>query len=91
MSSGIAPEALPHTTGVILAGGLARRMGGHDKGLLEVNGRPMVLHIRDQLKPQVDQLLINANRNQQTYSALTGCPVISDQVGDFAGPLAGMA
>jgi molybdopterin-guanine dinucleotide biosynthesis protein A len=91
MSSGIAPEALPHTTGVILAGGLARRMGGHDKGLLEVNGRPMVLHIRDQLQPQVDQLLINANRNQPTYSALTGCPVISDQVGDFAGPLAGMA
>lgn len=93
MNSGISPEpaALPPTTGVILAGGLARRMGGHDKGLLEVDGKPMVLHIQAQLQPQVDHLLINANRNQDTYAALTGCPVISDQVGDFAGPLAGMA
>lgn len=91
MNSGIAPESMPPITGVILAGGLARRMGGHDKGLLEVNGRPMVLHIREQLQPQVEQLLINANRNQQTYSDLTGCPVIGDQVGEFAGPLAGMA
>lgn len=93
MNSGIAPEStdLPPTTGVILAGGLARRMGGHDKGLLEVNGRPMVLHIRDLLRPQVDHLVINANRNHQTYATLTGCPVVCDQVGDFAGPLAGMA
>lgn len=78
-------------TGVILAGGLARRMGGHDKGLLKVNDKPMVLHIRDQLLPQVEHLIINANRNQDAYASLTGCPVIGDQVGDFAGPLAGMA
>ncbi|MFP4610827.1 MAG: molybdenum cofactor guanylyltransferase MobA [Thiohalophilus sp.] len=93
MNSGIFPEAapLPPTTGVILAGGLARRMGGHDKGLLEVDGRPMVLHIHAQLQPQVNHLVINANRNQDTYAALTGCEVIRDQIGDFAGPLAGMA
>ena len=93
MNSGISPEPFspPPTTGVILAGGLARRMGGHDKGLLAINGRPMVQHIQDLLCPQVDQLLINANRNQESYASLTGCPVIGDQVGDFAGPLAGMA
>ena len=93
MNSGVSPEplVLPPTTGVILAGGLARRMGGHDKGLLEIAGTPMVRHIHALLQPQVDQLLINANRNQDTYASLTGCEVIGDQVGDFAGPLAGMA
>lgn len=93
MNNGASPDSpsRPPTTGVILAGGLARRMGGNDKGLLEVNDKPMVLHIRDLLRPQVDHLMINANRNLQAYAALTDCPVVPDQVGDFAGPLAGMA
>lgn len=79
------------TAGVILAGGRATRMGGNDKGLLPINGRPMVCHITELLRPQVDKLLINANRNQSRYAELTGCPVINDEIGNFAGPLAGMA
>ena len=76
---------------LILAGGRATRMGGNDKGLLPVNGRPMVLHVMKLLRPQVDSLYINANRNQAIYADLTGCPIIEDGIGDFAGPLAGMA
>ena len=78
-------------TGVILAGGRATRMGGQDKGLIKIRGKPMVLHIRDRLRPQVDSLLINANRNLEIYQALTACPVITDEISDYAGPLAGMA
>lgn len=66
-------------------------MGGEDKGLLALNGRPMVSHIATLLRPQVDSLFINANRNQAHYAHLTYCPVISDHIGEFAGPLAGMA
>ena len=49
-------------TGIILAGGLARRMGGIDKGLIPFLGKPMIAHVIDQLKPQVEDMLINANR-----------------------------
>lgn len=78
-------------TGVILAGGRSSRMGGLDKGLLEVNGVPMVTYIVDALHSQVGKLLINANRNLGVYARLGECEVVSDAVGDFAGPLAGMA
>jgi len=78
-------------TGVVLAGGRARRMGGEDKGLVEVAGRPMVEHVVDALRPQVKTLLINANRNLDVYRALGRCAVVADTLGDFAGPLAGMA
>jgi molybdopterin-guanine dinucleotide biosynthesis protein A len=93
MTSGTGHNAAApkQTAGVILAGGRATRMGGNDKGLLPINGRPMILHISEILRPQVDRLLINANRNQTTYAALTGCPLVSDHIGNFAGPLAGMA
>jgi molybdopterin-guanine dinucleotide biosynthesis protein A len=76
-------------TGVVLAGGQGRRMGGVDKGLQCLNGRPMVEHILARLQPQVGHLLINANRNPQAYAAF-GYPVIADAVPDFAGPLAGL-
>ena len=82
-------------TGLVLAGGLARRMQGPadqppvDKGLMPLRGRPLVAHAIDRLKPQVGGLLINANRNQADYARL-GVPVIPDQVGGFAGPLAGL-
>ena len=78
-------------TGVILAGGRATRMGGQDKGLIELSGRPMVEYIIDILRPQVKDLLINANRHMEEYAKLGRCPVFRDDVEGFAGPLAGMA
>ena len=77
-------------TAVILAGGQARRMGGLDKGLLELAGRPMIEHIIAALAPQVSGLLINANRNLERYREY-GLPVITDLMGEYFGPLAGMA
>lgn len=76
-------------TGVVLAGGLGRRMGGVDKGLQPLRGRPMVAWVVDRLAPQVDEVLVNANQNVDTYRAL-GHRVVSDEVGGFAGPLAGL-
>jgi molybdopterin-guanine dinucleotide biosynthesis protein A len=76
-------------TGIILAGGMGRRMGGIDKGLVELNGEPMVAHVLARLSPQVDKVLINANQNQDRYAAFS-CPVVPDAVGGFAGPLAGL-
>lgn len=78
-------------TGVVLAGGRARRMGGEDKGLVEVNGAPMVVHALRGLAPQVGKVLINANRNREQYARLGACDVVADADGEFAGPLAGMA
>lgn len=77
-------------TGVVLAGGRARRMGGQDKGLVTLAGRPMVEHVLEVLRPQVGTILINANRNAARY-AQYGYPVVADRDGDFSGPLAGMA
>ena len=76
-------------TGVVLAGGQGRRMGGVDKGLVELDGRPLVAWVLERLAPQVGALLINANQNAQRYEAF-GHPVIGDAVGGFAGPLAGL-
>lgn len=76
-------------SGVVLAGGLGRRMGGVDKGLQVLDGRPMVAWVLERLAPQVDEIIINANQNQDTYAAF-GHPVVADRVGGFAGPLAGL-
>lgn len=76
-------------TGVILAGGLARRMGGVDKGLQVLAGRPLVAHVIERLAPQVGGLLINANRSHAEYGAL-GYALLADRIPDFAGPLAGL-
>jgi molybdenum cofactor guanylyltransferase len=78
----------PAVTAVILAGGRARRMGGEDKGLIELNAKPLVAHVIDAIRPQVDAILINANRNQARYESF-GYPVISDSLLDYQGPLAG--
>ena len=78
-------------TGLILAGGQARRMGGIDKGLVELQGRPMIAHTVERLSAQVDQLLINANRNLECYQTIAQCPVVRDDLNGFEGPLAGMA
>ena len=76
-------------TGVVLAGGLGRRMGGVDKGLQLLNGRPLVSYVINRLAPQVDELLINANQNGERYASF-GHRVVPDQIPDFAGPLAGV-
>ena len=77
-------------TGLILAGGRASRMAGEDKGLIELHGRPMIRWVLERFSPQVSQVLISANRNQERYAAL-GNPVVVDAVSDFSGPLAGLA
>jgi len=77
-------------TAVVLAGGQGRRMGGQDKGLIEINGRALVAILVDQLQQQISSILINANRNLERYHAM-GYPVVSDQLSDYQGPLAGFA
>lgn len=77
-------------TGVILAGGEARRMGGQDKGLIQIAGKPMIEYILDAIAGQVNTVIINANRNQDRYRCY-GYPVIGDEFEGFNGPLAGMA
>jgi molybdenum cofactor guanylyltransferase len=78
-------------TGVILAGGRGSRMGGQDKGLLLLNGKPLVQHVVDTVRPQVGTLLISANRHQSRYEELCQVPVLTDTFGNYDGPLAGMA
>jgi len=76
-------------TGLILAGGLGRRMDGADKGLLLLDQQPMVQGVIDRLRPQVGSLLLNANRNITMWESF-GCPVVADDIPGFAGPLAGV-
>jgi len=82
-------------TGVILAGGAGRRMGGVDKGLVNLAGKPLARHVLDALAPQVDAVLVSANRNAGEYRKL-GCAVVGDGEGEgeggegYRGPLAGM-
>ncbi|HRP86122.1 MAG TPA: molybdenum cofactor guanylyltransferase MobA [Gammaproteobacteria bacterium] len=80
----------PPITAVILAGGRATRMGGEDKGLVELAGRPMIVHVLAALAPQVERVIINANRNLARYAAF-GWPVVTDEDSGFLGPLAGLA
>jgi molybdopterin-guanine dinucleotide biosynthesis protein A len=75
--------------GLVLAGGQGRRMGGVDKGLQPLQGRPLMQHVIERLRPQVDRVLINANQNLERYAEF-GCPVVPDRLGGFAGPLAGL-
>ncbi len=83
-------SANTHITGVILAGGQGRRMGGEDKGLIELKGRPLVEYLLNNLALQTRTVIINANRNQDHYQRY-GVPVIEDQLGNYQGPLAGFA
>jgi molybdopterin-guanine dinucleotide biosynthesis protein A len=76
-------------TGVILAGGQGRRMGSVDKGLQLLRGRPMVEWVLERFVPQVDEVLINANRNLDAYARF-GYHVIPDAISGYAGPLAGL-
>lgn len=74
---------------VVLAGGQGLRMGGADKGLIDYRGRPLIEWVLDALAPQVDEIVISANRNLERYAAY-GRRVLPDTLPDFPGPLAGV-
>ncbi len=79
----------PPTLGLVLAGGLARRMGGGDKARIRVGGATILERVLACLKPQCTRLIINANGDPARFND-TGLPVVADSVPDFAGPLAGV-
>ena len=76
-------------SGLVLAGGQGRRMGGVDKGLELLQGRPMIAWVLERLEPQVNEVLVSANQNLDRYAAF-GHRILTDEVGGFAGPLAGL-
>jgi molybdopterin-guanine dinucleotide biosynthesis protein A len=80
---------LPATPGVLLAGGLARRMGGGDKPMRRIGGRSILERVIARLEPQCDCLILNANGDPARFAAF-GLPVVADSVADFPGPLAGI-
>ena len=79
----------PKITALILAGGRGSRMGSVDKGLQLFKGMPMVAHVLERMSPQVDEVIINANRSIDQYAAF-GHRVVPDTIDGFAGPLAGL-
>ena len=79
----------PPTPGVLLAGGLARRMGGGDKPMRQIGGRTILARVIARLQPQCDDLILNANGDPARFAAF-GLPVIADTVENFPGPLAGI-
>lgn len=88
MSATTAAE-IEDVTGVILAGGLSRRMGGGDKGLLALGGDSMLAHVVRRLSPQVSRVVLNANGEPARFRSL-GLPVVADTIDGFVGPLAGV-
>lgn len=81
--------AVPRISGLILAGGQGRRMGHVDKGLQLLRGRPMIAWVLERFGPQVDEVLISANQNLERYATF-GARVLPDEIGGYAGPLAGL-
>ena len=83
-------KAATAITGCILAGGIGRRLGRVDKGLVSLAGRPLVAHVIERFAPQVDHVMLSVNRNHDIYRHY--CPrLVEDSIGDAAGPLAGIA
>ena len=82
-------NAREHAVGIVLAGGKSSRMGGGDKCLLPLAGRPILAHVIERLKPQVAELIISAYGDPARFSAF-GLPVVEDRLGGHAGPLAGI-
>jgi molybdenum cofactor guanylyltransferase len=80
---------VPPTIGLVLAGGLARRMGGGDKARIRIGGATILERVLARLEPQCSRVIINANGDPARF-ADTGLPVVADSVPDFAGPLAGI-
>jgi molybdenum cofactor guanylyltransferase len=85
----VLPMSATSTLGLVLAGGLARRMGGGDKPLTRIGGATILTRVLERLKPQCTRVILNANGDPARF-ADTGLPVIPDDVPDFAGPLAGI-
>jgi molybdenum cofactor guanylyltransferase len=83
------PTERPATLGVVLAGGLARRMGGGDKPMRRIGGRTILDHVLERLAPQCDGLLLNANGDPARFAGF-GLPVVADTVENYPGPLAGV-
>lgn len=83
------PADMHVITAVVLAGGQGQRMGGIDKGWVAFNGRPMIKHVLEHISPQVESVMINANRSLEDYQAL-GYPVVEDIEQGYHGPLMGM-
>jgi molybdenum cofactor guanylyltransferase len=81
--------ATNNITGLILAGGEGRRVGNRDKGLILLEGKPLITHVSDRLLPQVGELLISCNRNFSRYKKIAA-QTVADTRRDFQGPLAGM-
>lgn len=81
-------STLERPAGIILAGGLSRRMGGGDKGLLTLGGQRLLDRVRARLAPQVNEIALNANGDPARFG--TDLPVIADSIDGFAGPLAGV-
>ena len=79
----------PATLGLVLAGGLARRMGGGDKPRTQIGGVSILVRVLERMRPQCTRLVLNANGDPARF-ADSGLPVIADDVPDFAGPLAGI-
>jgi molybdopterin-guanine dinucleotide biosynthesis protein A len=75
--------------GIILAGGLARRMGGADKGLIQIAERPILAHVIERLQPQCEAVVLNANGDPDRFAQF-GLDVVPDDIEGFAGPLAGI-
>jgi molybdenum cofactor guanylyltransferase len=82
-------DSRPLPLGLVLAGGLARRMGGGDKARIKIGGQTILARVLATMKPQCSALIINANGDLSRF-ADTGLPVVADSVPDFAGPLAGI-
>lgn len=101
MSASAMPPPLHHIAGIILAGGLSRRMfaadrergaapdGQRDKGLLDIGDKPMLAHVIERIAPQVGRLAVNANGDASRFAPF-GLPVVSDTIDGFVGPLAGV-
>src|ERR1700753_4358188 len=85
----IGQNGMPATPGILLAGGLARRMGGGDKPMRTIAGRTILERVIARVRPQCDGLILNANGDPARFAAF-GLPVIADGVADFPGPLAGI-
>lgn len=85
----MAPVVTPATLGLVLAGGLARRMGGGDKALIDIGGRTILDRVLETMVPQCDGIILNANGDPSRFARF-GLPVVADDIPDFAGPLAGI-